>query len=63
MSYVADVKEQLLQGKCQLNNIAHIYTVTKPQNRLNVNKGRCNIKVFRIDLKEGICNGFPKKAF
>jgi len=62
MSYVADVKKQYLQGQSQLRSIAHIYTVTKPQNRLNINKDRCNLKAFRIDFKERICYGFPKKA-
>ena len=62
MSYVADVKKQHLQGQSQLRSIAHIYTVTKPKNRLNINKGRCNVQAFRIDFKKGICYGFPKKS-
>jgi hypothetical protein len=35
--------------------------VTKPQNRLNINKGRCNLKVFRIDFKEGIFMDFRRR--
>jgi hypothetical protein len=62
MSYVADVEKQHLQGQSLLRSIAHMYTVTKPQNKLNINKGQCNLQASRIDFKEGVCYGFPKKA-
>jgi hypothetical protein len=55
MSYVANGKEQHLQGRSQLRSIAHITQGQNPKIVLNMDKGQCNLKVFII----GICNGFP----